>query len=216
MKVRIIVLLSCVGGICSGITDSERVQIDSFGKSTLAGVKAVSLAFYMASSEGVDIMPDGLVPSQTVLRTKTELILRRNGIRILPDDKAGLDSSRLTVSVVVTKSPTVPGYALVVEVQLSDLVTVPRDTGLVLTRANIWPLPVVRGPSVVGENRLREYVVESVTTQLEMFCNDYLAANQPEPKPKKTYTTAELDAMARSESSRDPNKAWTPKPDKQP
>ncbi|MFA6242028.1 MAG: hypothetical protein WC655_13930 [Candidatus Hydrogenedentales bacterium] len=188
MKVRIIVLLLCLGGICLGISGQEQMQIQAFGKSTLAGIKAVSLAVNALRPKD---MPDGLMPSESALQTKTELILRRNGIRILPDGEARLDNSRLAVSVVVTKIPTVPAYALTVAVELLDLVTAPRDTGVVLTRATTWPFGGwgLHGPSVVHENRLREYVVESVTTQLEMFCNDYLAANPPEPKPKKTYVT---------------------------
>jgi len=206
MKVRIIVLLSCLVGICLGISDQEKMQIEAYGESTLAGVKAVSLVVDILSSKG---MPDGLMPSESGLQTKTELILRRNGIQILPDDKAGFDNSVLSVFVVVKKIPTVPAYALLIQVELTDLVTVPRGTDLVFTRATTWPFGgwAVHGPSIVGERLLREYVVESVTTQLEMFCNDYLAAN---PRPSTGSQTGGLDALLKkyepSVKQRDPNK----------
>ncbi len=171
----------------SGISNSEKVQIELFEVSTLYKLKAVEPIVIIEAEEAKLIGAN-----KDSLQTEVELMLRKAGIKI---DSGGdksveerVEIGRLTISVDVREVEFVPIYCISVLVELRQYVMLLRHTETTIsTRAVTWPL--VSKPSVTFAGKkaavqIRQAVSASLIRQMNEFINDYFAANPIQPSTK--------------------------------
>lgn len=202
----LVVVIICFGLLLSvkvlGISSNEEEQLEKFGVSTLHGLKGICPVISIATSVEMEgdtaTSGDGKKEETDYLgsltrkqmETQVELALRRKGIK-----KFGsvTDFGLLIIYIEVnkiefTKSVIVPCplYVVKVSIELHQLVSLSRDPQI-RTRAKTWPaLPIVEGRGIRFTTRelMGKHIKEDIARQMEVFCNDYLAANPKEVSPK--------------------------------
>ena len=192
-----------------GISNSEMAQLLFYKRSSLQGLKEVTCAVQLELPKNVSLPPDFQLVSQSQLQTQVELALRTAGITIVP--KRTDKSEPLIVSVsILPASENI--YAIWINVALYQRVRLERDN-TIITDAPTWPSSVHEkagwGLRVAGKNRLNESIKEGIADKMSVFCNDYLAAQQPIDKQLSDMYSAfgkiEAEEKAKKkESSSDP------------
>jgi len=131
------------------------------------------------------------------LETDTELQLRQYGIKVLTKKKEWLSTPGiplLGISVGVVRVEDKPATAAEIRVQLRETVLLLREPKRICMVACTWQ----RGGVVhVGLDRIKD-IRGIVKDFVNMFINDYLAANPKEPEKKKP-TVEEYDFEALEE-----------------
>lgn len=178
-----------------GISLEEQVQINKFGVSALNGLEGVYLNFLIVDvSEFRDTKKTSnyMYPENwnDEFSTEVELALRRNGIKILGRAQKATVSGALKVVVIVNAvklEPDIILYSFTVRMFLTDTVKVARKSFETNTIATTWSNGFLDGsaPSISGEIHLKEGMKKRILKEINVFCNDYLAANPKEPSKNK-------------------------------
>jgi len=131
-----------------------------YERNALMGINAVKVVIEDLSSDAVHL---GL--SRDRLRTLTELRLRQSGISMSPD---ALPYVYVRVNLLKTKG----GYAAHVNVRVNAPVQLVHSSKMAL--ATIWSEGSIhKGPA----SSCKQQVEDAVGEELDLFANDYLAAN---------------------------------------
>jgi hypothetical protein len=104
------------------------------------------------------------------IQTKTELALRRMGLKVLPADNSG-DAVQLNVMINAAGTDT-PLIGLAVEVKVFDQVLLPRTNEV--TGACVWQSGET---AIVGRSNLRKAAFEGLQARLEKFENAWRSVN---------------------------------------
>ena len=183
-KYRILALL--VTGICVAACWAVNTEIE---RQSLAGLKGI----YVAAGSTPKAREYGL--TKQALRTNVELRLRQNGIKVLSEQECKQTPGIpiLSVDVNMQIHPKVPGVAVVgVSIELLQDVLLKRDPTKVCYGAATWQ---VSGVYLVGLDNVRD-IRGTVKDHVDMFSNDYLAANPKEQQAKKDLTKGRQENLA--------------------
>ena len=169
--------------IVSGISPSEKRQLENFGISTLRGLRAVMPQIMLVKDK--EDKPGLLTKEQ--LQTQVELALRKAGIKIVSSLR-GLDDGLFIVLVKVAKAGgKTPFYAMHVQCGLYQAVELSRDP-TIRTEAQTWPSFGKSRFGIVSSAAVKRAVKDTVAGQVSEFISDYLAAN---PKAEKKHRQQE-------------------------
>jgi len=173
-------VVTCVSVFLSmsvlGISFGEKNQLEIYGISTLKGLKGVNVHVFLFDDESTQVNRD-------TLQTKVELELRKAGIKVvsdMPDNNVGF----LFVVCQLDKAKDLPMYYGALSVSLHQDIKLIRNPKI-MTRAQTWPLSKAPTIFIAGDKVLEQQVDEILTDLLDIFLNDYLAANPKEPEKRK-------------------------------
>lgn len=160
----LVTVLSC-SWLISGSVSAQNHQ-----KETLRGLKGVHV---LIETIARDAQRDGLTRSS--LQTDVELKLRTAGIRVVTSEERFEEPGwpSLYVNVNALASSTGNSYAYSIRVGLDQEVSLWRKPTIRAT-ATTW---ISASVGIVGVNRMRAAVRESVSDQVDEFLNNYLAVN---------------------------------------
>ena len=161
-------LAMCLVVICvaSALTDNRRA---------LKGIKDIGVVVVLAD----DAVKAGLLKSQ--VQTDVELKLRRNGIKVLSQAEYGpiLQINVIAVPIQSADKQHTFSYACSVDFALHEYVQIIRSGEIIL--GSTWRMSgILHAPQDVFSSYVRRHISDS----LDMFLNDYLAAN-PKGQPTK-------------------------------
>ena len=128
----------------------------------LKGFKSFSVSVYL-NSPATDVI------SKEDLKTKIELALRRNGIKV--DEKFG---TSISVSVDAMKLQQERGYFFRTDTKLIDMAYTHRDSGYAKFPLYLWN---DGGLGVGPAQTVKSAIVENVISAVERFSNAYLGQN---------------------------------------
>lgn len=162
------VLAMCLVAICvaSALTGKQRV---------LQGIKGVGVVVVLSD----DAVKAGLLKSQ--VQTDVELKLRRDGIKVLSQAEYGpiLHINVFALALQSVDKQHTLGYVCCVKYELQEYVKIMRSGEIIL--ASTWNMiSIVHGPPDTFSSQVRRHISDF----LDMFLNDYLAAN-PKEQPTK-------------------------------
>jgi len=174
----------------SGISRNEKEQLEKFGVSTLHGLKTIYPVALIVVLGGDKVVVDQIGSlTRTEIETQVELALRKAGIKVYYGDIA----VQLFVYVEAHKMmfPTSDAgsqalYAFKVSTELHQQVILSRDPKI-RTKVKTWPATpfvVGRGIEFASLETLGQCIKQDVAKLMDVFCNDYLAANPKEPEKK--------------------------------
>ena len=182
----------------SGISTHEEAQIGVYGASTLLALKKVvphCVVLPRTIEDSISSLLDGnrdeldaaCVAIQNNLRNKMRASLHKVGLEVLQNSNlADEQTAYLQVQVVVRKIAKDPSiYAFSVHIQLTQLVQLVRNPKI-RTTTETWPEDI-EPPDIMfvsGFHTLQKTIEKEVTIKLDIFINDYLAAN-PKEQPTK-------------------------------
>ena len=162
------VLAMCLVAICvaSPLTYKQRA---------LQGIKGVGVVVVLSD----DAVKAGLLKSQ--VQTDVELKLRRDGIKVLSQAEYGpiLHINVFAMAMQSVDKQNTLGYVCFVNSALFEVVQILRSGKSI--EASTWrTIGIVYGP----QDKFSSYVRRHISDSLDMFLNDYLAAN-PKEQPTK-------------------------------
>ena len=164
MKTKILLLM----GLSLLVTVTE-AQPSTRDRDSLKGLRGFSVLVAMS---GPNLEKDGVTRDQ--LQTRVEVKLRQAGIKIIPSPELpGIPGPPvLFVSVNVLRMKPAPSYSWSIELSMIERVILDRDRNKMIdgmTWHDSWY-------GYAGIERTRT-ILDSVSDAVEVFINDYLAAN---------------------------------------
>ncbi len=162
------VLAMCLVAICvaSPLTYKQRA---------LQGIKGVGVVVVLSD----DAVKAGLLKSQ--VQTDVELKLRRDGIKVLSQTEYGpiLQINVFALALQSVDKQHTVGYACSVDLSLFESVQIIRSGEII--QASTWRMcGILHAPQGIFSSYVRRHISDT----LDMFLNDYLAAN-PKEQPTK-------------------------------
>ncbi|MHC4456258.1 MAG: hypothetical protein ACYS0I_04035 [Planctomycetota bacterium] len=180
----LVILVFCFAAFLSlkvsGISRSEKMQLDTFGISTLDsmdGVKPiVRLTVVEKDEEGKEETTNKTgTLSESELRKRVEFVLRTAGIKVATERT--INNGTLMVGVVAVKAyKDLPLYIFTVQTELIQSVALVRDAKI-RTAARTWPNLTSTQLITVGPDELEAAIKRAVASQIDKFVEDYTAAN---------------------------------------
>lgn len=173
-------LVSSISGISSG----EKKQLETFCISTLSGLRGVNPIVIFEDEENLGL-------SKEAFQAQVELELRKVAVKIISDTDPNLSSDDVgTLMVMLGVDKTVeingtPIYSFSFSVCLYQFVELIRNPKI-RTRAATWPLVHISEYLVVREKDVEQTIQNTLTKKMNIFINDYLAANPKEPEKKQS------------------------------
>jgi len=175
-KYRVLAVAILISGVVVCWASGE------YERETLKDIKGFQFAVENLSSDAKDA---GL--SKERLQTLVELKLRMAGVKVLTQKErlatAGKPYLYLNVNVIETRKG---HYAVGVSLDFNQEVYLSRNTNIKCVAAT-WQVDSINAGGNLTEEDLKNYVEKSIEKDLDIFLNDYLAANPKEPtgtKPK--------------------------------
>jgi hypothetical protein len=174
-----------------GVSANEKTQLETFGVSTLHGLKAIYPVALIVIQREDEPVPDRIGSlTRTEIETDVVLALRRAGIRVDYGDTSNqlfiyIEAIRLDIP--TTDAGLQTFYALKTSTELHQHVNLSRDPKI-QTKAKTWPAEpfvVGRGIRIAPLETVGKWVKKDVAKQMEVFCNDYLAANPKDEQDNK-------------------------------
>jgi len=144
-------------------------------RDTLTGLEGVAVLVGVPEIAGIETK---------VLQASVELSLRNNGVKVVDASKIGEVPGRPTLIVTCDIFPyePLPLYAITVSVGLTQTVLLGRNPFL-QTVAETWQDSYY---GCVPKHDIRMAVKQSVQEKVDVFCNDYLKANQGQFNASRT------------------------------
>jgi len=154
----------------------EKMQIERFGESTLAGLKGVCIRVNLLKREGVSLP----VVNESTLQKDIELELRRVGLSVLADAN-DFDAGTFVATITVDKVKGLPMYLIGGTYGVYQYTALLRQPHVV-TYNPTWP--VIHAPIsyCAGIDVAEDLINDVVADKARSFANDYLAANPPKAK----------------------------------
>lgn len=121
--------------------------------------------------------------TEQILRSDTESRLRQNGIRVFSDVEFYQKPQMPWLYIDVTPSihEKIPIAAVSIAIEVSQTVVLPRTEQSILCSATTWQK---RGVLCIELDVLEQGIRKAVKDSVDLFINDYLAANPNETEAK--------------------------------
>ena len=162
----------------SGISRMEKEQLKVFGgNSTLRGLKGVDPGLRLRMlGKGKKRKVGSLTEDD--LRTEVNRLLQTTEIRTVKVHPSGGNIGYLIINVEAMKvNKDIPFYAFTVRTELCQYVKLARNDKI-LTITRTWPLyGFVPTLTIADSNKVEQAIRDEVIRQVEVFINDFLAAN---------------------------------------
>ena len=190
-----------------GISKNEKKQLEKFGVSTLHDLKTIYPVALIVVQGGDKLVADQIGSlTRTEIQTQVELALRKAGIKVYYGDIAVqlfiyVEAHKIDFP---TSKGSKPLYAFKVSTELHQQVILSRDPKI-RTKVKTWPahpFVVGRGIQFASSETVGQWIKQDVAKQMDVFCNDYLAANPKEPEKKRPS----LDELLKKAKPKDEQK----------
>jgi len=172
------------------ISHDEKRQIEMFGISTLSGLRGVKPIVIFE-------VPANLGLSKEAFQAQVELELRKAEVKIISDTDPNVNADDVGKLMVMFRVVKALGIYPKTTYFVSLSVVLYQDVGLIRnpkirTRVATWPL--VHNPQlgIVLRKDVEQRIQNTLTKMMNIFINDYLAANPKEPVRKPRLVPDDL------------------------
>jgi len=173
--ILVIICIAFVAAAVFAVSQSESIQLRTFGISTLNGLESVKPLVTFAFRNYAGRPRKHALLNEDMIRTEVDERLKRADIAI--EEEPTEDSGILVINVVgINAQKDQSLYIFTIQVEFIQNVKLVRDEEI-FTSARTWPNWTNTKLITVGPSQLKTAVIQAINQELSTFIKDFKAAN---------------------------------------